>query len=337
MNKIEKLFDLTYVNQLFTKEVLPLYPGFSSLQVEEIYYHKKYIWESTYHVVVEFKVLLDRTKEIRIFSSAHSNEPRYNVYFALKYLWDKGFSLDMSIPKPLFYHQDLGAIFYQGLEGKNLFHYIKNRNFDKILQVIPEISAWFVRLHSLPVTDAENFNPHSAHLETVVPGKDCVLKNIKRVCPKHYSFYKKAYDFFISREASLFPANEKRCLIHGDAHPENIVVFPEGIGVIDFTDICVADFTRDLGCFLQQTEYMMRRKMLPGENLENFINQVQALFISTYFKLRNLELDENLQTRIDNYYYWTAIRTATYLLTRDEPKADRAEELIELIKNKLKI
>jgi hypothetical protein len=40
------------------------------------------------------------------------------------------------------------------------------------------------------------------------------------------------------------------------------------IAVIDFTDICLSDFARDLGTFIQQLEFMANRKIGDHEYTE---------------------------------------------------------------------
>ena len=108
MNKILQLFDKQYVRELFTKEVLPLYPDFTAVKNIKIYAHKDYVWDTTYHVVIEFTTAFltadGRLKKLPIFCSAHSEEPRKNVFDALKFLWDNGFGKGyLSAPHPLFY------------------------------------------------------------------------------------------------------------------------------------------------------------------------------------------------------------------------------------------
>ncbi|MDD5291523.1 MAG: hypothetical protein PHZ04_05515, partial [Patescibacteria group bacterium] len=84
MNIIHNLFDEKYVIDLFKKEVLPRYPDFVDIKKVKVRAHKNHVWETTYHVVLEFKTsFLTKTGRIKIlpiFCSAHSEEPRKNVY-----------------------------------------------------------------------------------------------------------------------------------------------------------------------------------------------------------------------------------------------------------------
>lgn len=338
-NPILKLFDKNYVIDLFNKRVLPLYPDFKSIKSLEIKTPKKYIWEETYHVVIEFRttfLTLDNQEEqLSIYCSAHSDEPRRNVYKALKYLWDNNFShTKLTIPRPLFYSQYFRGTFYRGVEGHNLYYYIRNHKRKEIKKIVIQAADWFAKLHKTKTSPESNFNPLNSRIETVIPGKEEIMRKIKDWYPEHLPFYEKYYNFFISQEEKFFTQNKERCLIHGDAHPENIIkISKDKIAVIDFTDICLADFTRDLGCFLQQLDFMFKRKDLE----EKYLEKMKEVFLDRYFKSRKIKKDENIEKRIKNYYYWTAIRTATFFLIKDKSEPERAVPLIEEIKNNIKI
>jgi len=48
-----------------------------------------------------------------------------------------------------------------------------------------------------------------------------------------------------------------------------------------------------------------------------------------------ISLDESLQRRLDLYYNWTAIRTATFWLLKHECEPEKAEIVITAVKNNL--
>jgi len=339
MNIIHSLFEEKYVINLLKKEVLSRYPDFIDIKKIKIRAHKSHIWETTYHVVLEFKTSFftkdSKIKILSIFCSAHSEEPRKNVYHALKYLWDNGFAKGfLTIPHPLFYSEYFNGVFYRGVSGYNLYHYIRIKDYKGIETIIPKAAAWFAKLHRLPTANAYNFNEENSRIKTVIPGRDQILADIKKEYPAYYETYKKAYDIFIKKEENFLAASEKRWLIHGDAHPENIIKMgKKKLAIIDFTDICLSDFARDLGCFLQQIEFMVMRKI----NDEAYARKIKDLFLENYFKNAKIKLDENLEERIDNYYNWTAIRTATFFLTKYKAEPDRSKPLLEKIKNNLGI
>jgi thiamine kinase-like enzyme len=123
--------------------------------------------------------------------------------------------------------------------------------------------------------------------------------------------------------------------VHGDAHPENIIKMGKRkIAVIDFTDLCLTDFTRDLGTFLQQLEYMCGRKIAD----KKYAEKVKKLFLEEYFKyVKDVENDLDVEERIETYYYWTAMRTATHFLMKSGPEPTRAEPILKQISDKFNI
>ncbi len=338
MNKIFNLFNENFVNDFFVKKILPLYPNFLAIKKIKIIPHKKHIWEHTYHVVIEFSVTFSKINgqkiTLPIFCTAHSDEPRKNVYTSLKYLWSRGFASDhLSIPHPLFYSHEFKGTFYRGVTGHHLYYYIRNNRQNIINQMIPQTAQWFAKLHSLNTNNSKNFNKNNSRIKTVTPGVKHILARIKNDYQEYFNFYQQAYHFFIEQENNFLNSTKQKWLVHGDAHPENIIrMSPRKIAVIDFTDLCLSDFARDLGTFTQQLEYMMNRKI--GDT--NYTQKTIQLFINSYFiKIKNVTLNNNISQRISNYYNWTSLRTATHFLLKENPEPKRAKYLIKQIKNNL--
>ncbi len=341
MNKIYQLFDEKFVINLFKEKVLPLYSEFEKIKGIKIISHKKGIWEKKYyHVVIEFRTSFitkeGKIKKLPIFCSAHHNEPRKNVYTVLKYLWDNGFSKGhLTVPHPLFYSNYFRGTFYRGVKGNNFYHYIREGDKKNIEEILPKIAAWFAKLHNLPTDTAKNFNKQNSRIKTVVPGTKNILSRIAYHYPEYLYIYEKAYKFFIDNEnAYLGNAENKHRLVHGDAHPENIIKMgKKKIGVIDFADLCLADPARDIGSFLQQLDFMGMRKM----DNRRYINKIKKLFLNSYLKNAKINLSKDFEERIELYYNWTTLRTATHFLLRDPAEPERALPLIKEVKRKLKI
>lgn len=341
MNPIRKLLDEKFVIPFFKKKVLPHYPDFVDIKRIEFKAHKDHIWEKTYHVVFEFKTSFltkkGKIKILPIFCSAHFSKPkenRKNLYLGLKYLWDNGFGQSfLTVPHPLFYSRKFKAAFYRGADGRNFYQYIKENNRKEIEKTLPKIASWFAKLHNLPTKRFfKKFSKGNSRIKTVIPGKEFILKYIERKYPELRQTFEKLYNNFIEREEKFFSENKKRYLIHGDAHPENVIKMSEQkIAIIDLNDMCLSDFARDLGCFLQQFEYMTMRKI----NDPAFTEKMKKLFLDSYLREAKIELDESLEERIENYYNWTATRTATFLLLKAGSEPDRGRALLKEIKARI--
>ncbi|MDD4271282.1 MAG: aminoglycoside phosphotransferase family protein [Patescibacteria group bacterium] len=341
MNKINNLLDQKFVLALFKKEILPEYPEFSDIKEIKTRLIKDNIWVSTYHVVIEYQTTFvaseNKPQTLLIYATAHSDEPRLNSFEALTFLWQNGFNKgNLTIPRPLFYSPDFNAFFYQGISGENLYQYIRRGDIKTVESVVVKAAAWFAKLHHLSAVaeTAKNFNPLNSRIETVIPGMAQALTKVRDSEPRYFEVCRHAYERINQEEKNFLSSTEERWLIHGDAHPENVIIIDKNkIGVIDFTDICLADYARDLGAFLQQLEFMMLRKI----NDQEEVKKIKQLFLKSYLKNAKITLDDNLNKRIDNYYNWTALRTAIFFLLKDKAEPERAHGLLIQISQNLKL
>jgi len=328
------------VRELFAEKILPLYPDFSGIEKIEIKPYKKMVWTTTYHVVISYDVYFTRSgrssKKIIIVCSAHSEEPRDNVYKVLEYLWEHNFNQgQIDIPRPLFYSEHFRGTFYRGIKGENLLYYIKKSEYEEVEKLLPLAAQLFARLHKLPAGTVANFNPINSRIRTVVPGVNNILREMSlRYQGKFDRDLIKIYDYLIAQEDSFFKEHLSLNLIHGDAHTENIIKTGEGrVGIIDFTDFCLGDYARDLGTFLQQMEYKVIRKLGDEKQAEKF----KKIFLDAYFKVADVRYSAQLEKRIRLYYDWTAVRTAVFLFLKHDSDPERAEILLEKAKKDLKI
>ncbi|MFA5754160.1 MAG: phosphotransferase [Patescibacteria group bacterium] len=335
MNKVLPLFEEDFVLTLFRQDVLPLYPAFSDISRVDIRPYKKLIWETTYHVVIGFDVYFTdpsgRETKIPIVCSAHSDEPRRNVFDVLNYLWEKKIpDQGIDLPRPLFFSQHFNGTFYRALSGENLLHYIKRRDQANVERIVIAAAGLLAKLHALPVDPEADFNPDNARIATVIPGVPMIIKEIRtRYQDKYYRDLEKIYAYFISQEDKLRARRPVWSLIHGDAHPENIIATGEDrIGLIDFTDFCLADPIRDVAAFAQQLEYKIINKL---DDLD-WAKQMRDLFVEEYLAASRLVRDKDFEERFRLYYDWTAIRTSTFWFLKFGHNEERAAALLSKVK-----
>lgn len=342
MNKILQLFDEEFVIDYFRRELLAFYPKFSRIISVKIKPYKKLIWKTTYHVVVGFYVELfsdeeNRGENVFLVCSAHSEEPRENVFKVLTFLWRKGLAADwIDIPFPLFYSQEFKGVFYSGLRGENILKQVREGG-EKSLEKMVLAGKMFAQLHSLAINDSLEFNLQNARIETVVPGVAAIFKGMNnRYGDTYDKEIKYFYHYFISEEEKYLQQQNNLCLIHGDAHLENIIdTGPGRLGIIDFADFCIGDFARDLGTFLQQLEHRLLKKEDGSRDLEQE-KLLKETFLNSYINERGIVLDDNLKARIKLYYDWTMLRTATYFFLKSESEVERAVNLFKKVERSLK-
>lgn len=340
MNKILSLLDKDYVIALFRREVLPHYSAFSEVVDVEIHPYKHLIWETTYHVVIGYNTYFRKTTgeedKIPIVCSAHSEEPRENIYTALRYLWSVSFpTAEIDIPDPLFYSEEFRGTFYRGLRGDNLLHFIRHEDWPEIEKIVLASAQLLARLHGLPAGPATNFNPLNSRIRTAIPGVTTIRQE---VAARYHGYYQpdleKIYGELMSREEDYLSDPGHLRLIHGDFHPENILqTAPDRLGLIDFTDMSRSDPARDLGSFKQQLEYKIRTKTAEPERFAPLWSQ----FLTAYLTASGASLTDDLAARIELYYNWTALRTAIFWFLKADPSEERGRELLDQVKANLHI
>lgn len=339
VNRIVELLDKKYLVVFFKERLSSCYDNLSAVEIESVRPIKKHIWHTTYHVVVcyDLNLLFDggQSRKKIIYVTAHDHEPRKQVLETLRFLADCGFSRGKYlVPKPLFYDEFYNATFYEGVVGENLYHFIKENNRPVINQLVDQTARWFSHLHDIHNGVNTFYENQNRLIETVSPGRNTVLSLIGQRFPEYSARYEKIYSVFINAERKYLSTHKKLSVIHGDAHPENVIqILPGKLALIDFVDMSIGDRARDIGCFLQQLEYMTIRKI--GDAA--YTAELKDLFLTSYLKYAKLKKTPSLLKRIERYYLYTAIRTASFFLLKHESEPERAAPLIDQVCEALNI
>lgn len=325
MQNTEQLFDVKFIASLIAEKN----PDFASkhnlsdLIATPI---KKYIGNGFYQIVIQYDCASFGYQPI--FCTAHSDENRENAFNALTYINKHAAKQEnIFLPNPLFFDDKFGAFFYQGIDGKNFLDYIKEKDFNltKYLESTAELIAY---MHEIPIEKATNFNPENSKIKTIVPGPDHFLKKIKKIFPEYLKKIETEFNKLVELEENNLKNLNQLQLIHGDFHPENIIINKEHncFSIIDFTDICLADWTRDIGNFLQQLEFMSAGNRATDETTAN-----QKIFLNAYLSKRNIQKNSNIEERINLYKSWSALRSAIYFLIKNKPEPKNADVVLKNI------
>lgn len=277
-----------------------------------------------YHVIARYES--EPLGEQAIFMTAHSQEDRAKAYSALLFLSEHGFARrDLFLPRPLFYDRELNAFFYLGIKGDNLLAAIKSTP-DELDIWLPKVSRWAAELHNIPISSDNNFNAPNSRIATAIPGPDYFLNKIAQTFP---DFLPEVKDIF-SRLSGLEDKNlknlERPYLIHGDLHPENVIVNRQSksLTVIDYTDISLSDWARDIGTFIYQFDFMARGFLRSGE-----AGRLNNLFLQGYFAAAGRPEDENITRRLNLYKSWAALRATIYFLVKGFPEENNASQTLK--------
>ncbi len=275
----KKLLDLKYISDIFKTDII-------KYKIKEIKYRDSFPFKFTIKYT-------DKDKNIFfIKKNSDYDFKRVNklIPIILKSLNEENNLYQINNPQ---------LIACKGIKGKELLNVLNKKNIKLLAKRISQF-------HNLPPHKFKKYvNENNCNLKSVryFNGSDVIEKiksYDKKVGEKVYSLYKEIYKI----EKKLLK-NKKLFLIHGDFHPQNIVVYKNEINFIDLKNICLGLKERDIATMLEQMEALRRKT----KKKESDIIQLQEVFLKNYEN----ELDESL---ILFYRAWITWRNSIYSLLR---------------------
>lgn len=275
------------------------------------------VGEGFHHVVIRYDA--PSFGEYPVFCTAYSkgknaddDQSREHAFRALSFLARYGFKHSRQfLPKPLFFDRELKAFFYQGMDGKNLRAILKNPE-NNIAAHLEQTARWVADLHQTPVAGAQGILKDE-RIAAASPGLDFFKRVISERAPEQSAETMRLFRGLAAHEERLMKERAERWVIHGDLHPENVIVNQKTgqVSVTDFTDIALGDWAKDIGSFLAQLGFMS----LGFRSAEQTATE-QALFADAYAAAAGRTLDAEARERIALYRSWTALRNSIYFLTK---------------------
>ncbi len=307
---LENLLDEKYITKLFNANLKKNYPEFIRIDKLQILIIKERLGDDFEHVVANYSFLMARVigKEkkylrLNIFCSAHSDGSRKKIMEILKFVNRN----NISSQKALFYDNKTQAMFYEGVRGQNLYYYIQHQA--DIKRYVKEVAIKLASLHKLKIDPKLKISKFRSSLWSLDPSnvlgdKEIKLENCKIEIIKLLNYIKVEFK-------KLKIEDNQKFFIHGDFHPENIIIEEDTkiINIIDFTDVRVSDFAQDIGSFLQQFRFMSLR-FYPDRKIEYY----QNIFLKNYFKNRNIEMNQDIENRMLFFQAWLSLRSAVFFL-----------------------
>ncbi|MFA5127050.1 MAG: aminoglycoside phosphotransferase family protein [Patescibacteria group bacterium] len=311
---LKKLLEEDYVRRLLMQYLPKYYPEFKEILNIELRPYKKHLGRTSAVYVVGYLCTYQKQTGsqayLNIFVSAHTDGSRQAAYLNNQFLYQHGFaSGHYLVPKPLFYLPDMQAFFYEGVRGRILKKLISDEPQRDLHPVLTMAANWLTRLHNLEAS-AINLKVKDFFIKDMTPKTGDFLADFSQYKPSEGEIIKTALRDILGIEASL-AATFNKTLVHGDFHPENIIVSglePNHLKVIDFTDLSWGDPCLDIGIFLQQFDFMLNN-LLP----RNKINDYKKFFVEAYFSENFEDIDQVFINRINLYQAWTALRTSVFL------------------------
>jgi len=328
--RIDNLLSYDYALNFFKKNLKKISSKGRQITHLKLNVIKNHRGKTNRHIVVYYIMkYLDSVgieKKARIIASAHSSGCRKRTYKVMKFIYTHGFNIKKyKIPKPFLYDQAHRALFYFAAPGHNLYSYIRNGDWETFEKNSFRLAGWLAKFHDLPVHKIKLKTLHLTR-KSIDPTDLMDKKN-----PTALEFKKELvqlYKIIKTKEKHLVVSKDH--FVHGDLHPENVIINPDGenITVIDFTEAQRGDSTYDVASFCQQVE-AMSMGYFPREK----IREHQKKFLELYFKERNIKPDPKVFEKINLYMAWVALRGAIYFI--NSKRADKIEEFIRECKSYL--
>ncbi len=265
--------------------------------------------ENFFHYVTQHNLTILTEKNLRrrytIMCIAFSGHRRRKMFQVLEQAYHHGFEQgEVIVPRPLWYINELMALFYVAVPGDNLLEHLKNGHVD--MEIIQNIARGLAKLHRLNPPPKAKLKKHSFNYNYLDPTN--VLERPYNRRSELSEDVKKHFKKLKTAEKIL--KKEDYRLSHGDFHPENVIInrFNTGQAVlIDFSETCLAPVYYDIGSFLQQLKFMTLNYLSNEEH-----QQIEYAFLTAYFNRR--KITDDIYDRINLYKAWTALKSVVYFM-----------------------
>ena len=221
---------------------------------------------------------------------------------AMRMLWERGFGTDRQfrIPRPIEHFPDLNLILEERAPGLALSSFV-GRNDETSRAHFMAAGVWLARLHNLKTLPGVcSYEPELAALKVFVDELSASLPSLSPELQR--------LDAVIRQKFASFQGTATT-MVHGDFHPENILVAGGSTTVVDFDRFCFSDPARDLGSFVA---HVRTRACVSGKSLAAANQEVDA-FRNGYFSAIPLARGACLARRIAPFVAHACLEALYYV------------------------
>jgi len=326
----QKLLDSQYMKEFFKNNHSTIDGRIKEIAKFNIWPIKKKVDEKFFHLVILYAITFflgdGSRKRFKIFCASYINHKRKKMYELLKLAYENGFkSGSILVPRPLYYKEDLEAVFYVGVPGDNLLEHIKNGA--EVSGAVKKAANFLANWHEIKPPTEIKLLKHEFNYDFLDPTK--ILEREKN---KNHQYSQKIKQLFKKISDYWEKTNNKNFkLSHGDFHPENIIINhfnSKQIVIIDFSEGCLAPKAYDLGSFLQQLKFMT----LAYDRQGKLFSKLEKIFLNEYFKISGIDYNDEIKKQILLYQAWTALKSAVYYMIYDD-QYEQVEILIKQVQD----
>ncbi len=318
----DKILSKKYMKDFFDKRLSEIDGEAKKINKIEIYPAKKHIEKKLFHLVVFYKLFIEKKngdkKQQMLVYIGHSDNLRKKAYSVLKLAGEKIQNEEYGVPTLLWYIDNLEGFFYYNVHGSNILNKVKN-DID-VGYFIKLTARFFAEFHQIESNTKLGLKKFEFDLKYLDPSGLIEKNKNNKYLQDILSFYKK-----IKEEKNNFELR----LSHGDLHLENIIanIDHNWIRVIDFSEACLAPIEYDLGSFVQQLRFMTKRKLDKQK-----LDRLEKLFLDEYFETSNIKRTKEVEQKINLFKAWTALKSAVSYLYFGDKYLDKIEYLLGEVK-----
>jgi hypothetical protein len=261
--------------------------------------------------VISYRLALDdpqtgKQSVVELIGKKYSNRVGVRAaseFQAMRMLWEQGFGNDQrfKIPRPLQHFSEARLLLEERASGLPFSNYIGN-NSRTSLRHARMAGLWLAKLHNLKSAPLGycSYKPERCSLEIF----------LNQLCATQPSLALPVQEIgaVIRRELASFRA-EPVAWVHGDFHPENILVGPGQITVIDFDRFGLADPAKDIGSFIA---HMRTMACCSSKSLDAVNHEVQA-FWNAYFSSVSPARVARLEERVAAFVAFSCLEALYYV------------------------
>lgn len=224
-------------------------------------------------------------------------------YAALTLLWDQGFASDdkLRIPKPFDLLPDQNLIFQENARGDKLTGYLGD-NTEASINYVSMAGLWLAKLHAIKVSP-----PVPCCYDAELSSLDLFVRELSAVQPSLLARVQKLAEAIRQRLVSCTDATAS--LVHGDYHPEHILVADDSITVIDFERFGGGDRAKDVGSFLAHARSSCYLAGKPPEMADREI----GAFLASYFRAVPSDTGAPIASRIAAFNAHSSLEALYYV------------------------
>lgn len=301
------VLDQKYMEDFFQKELPKYFPDFKKLVSLKIKDNSSAEFKKAIEYSLIYKKNNGQVSPIIIRGNIPSLDTTYEAEIAndiLQALSKKGFSEGkFQTNKPLDYYPELRILLYQDFPGETLTDFITNKKND-IEMIVAKSAEWLLKFHQLKlkIGKVKTFEREAQEAEWFQMNYHLLNNGLASSCESIMAKIlklKKSFANVVEKEAVT---------IHGDYHPDNILIDGDKIGVIDFGGAWQFDPLSDIGKFLVQLEICFIDNIITDKNL---LQKLQDVFIKKYFQSNMIDETYN---KIILYETWWVMQILSYRL-----------------------